>query len=154
MLVLFLLSFSLHAFADVFVCKDDKGKTIYQDKPCLNASSRKLEILPAPSIEEQNLAQERIKKITEESQQRAAAAELERQQQEKKDAELEKIALEQRILELLEKQAAAEQNVTRWNWVSPWNRWFRKPHHRDDDHHSNHPRSDDKERPLNKTKPE
>lgn len=123
MKLIFMLSMvllSIEAHAEIFVCRDAQNKTIYQDKPCALETVRTLEPIPAPSIEEQILAQERIDKLNEISSQRAMAAETERLQQEKNNLEQEKIELEKRKLELVEKQATLdEQPVTRYIYVNP-----------------------------------
>lgn len=59
-------------------------------------------------LADQQLAQERIEKINETFQLRAAKAEADRIEQEKRDIELEKIALEKQRIKLLEQQALAE----------------------------------------------
>ncbi|MBA3695970.1 MAG: hypothetical protein H0W85_04225 [Methylotenera sp.] len=134
-----LLFFFTHAYGEVFVCKDD-NKTIYQDKQCENITIRKLDILPPPTPEERAQAEERLQRITEQSRQRSTAVEVERQQQEKNDIELEKIGIERRKLELLEKQAAAEQPVTRV-YVKPGYRRLHKKHNTGDGHTPHVPNS-------------
>ena len=139
MKLIFILSIVLLSFranAEIFVCKDGKGRTLYQDKPCATETLRKLDTLPPPSIEEQTLAQERIDRMNEVSQQRATAAEIERQQQEKNDLEQERIAIERRKLELLEKQAALEAEPARYIYVNPRFRYgVQRPHQHRDWHH-------------------
>lgn len=140
-----MLCLSMHVHAAVFVCKNAKGGTVYQDTPCNNGAVRKLDLLPAPSQEEQEAAQQRLQRINEQSQKFAMAAESERQQQEKYALEQERIALERRRVELLEQQALAEQNANQWVWVNPyyrssyrnqWNRshWPRNPWTRNPEH--------------------
>lgn len=127
-----LLSFKAHA--EIFVCRDVKDKTVYQDTPCTTETIRKLEVIPAPSLEEQALAQERIDRLNEISHQRAMAADSERIQQEKNNIEQEKIDLEKRKLELQEKQAILdEQPATRYIYVNPQlrHRWPRPHQHKD-----------------------
>ena len=101
---------SLQSHAEIFVCKDDKNKTIYQDEPCKNQTLRTLQKAPEPSLEDQLIAQDRLDQLKAVSQQRALTAEAERIEQEKRELELEKLALEKQKIELLEKQALAEQN--------------------------------------------
>lgn len=133
--ILSIIFFSIKANAEIFVCKDDKSRTIYQDKPCATKTIRKLETLPPPSIEEQGLAQERIDKMNEMSQQRAATVEAERLQQEKNDIEQERIALEKRRLDLLEKQATLEEEP-RYIYVNPRLRHgITRPHQHSDWQH-------------------
>ncbi|MES2637674.1 MAG: hypothetical protein V4605_10130, partial [Pseudomonadota bacterium] len=83
LLMIFTLSLSFQAFAEIFVCKDAKNKITYQDEPCLDETVRTLKNVPDAPIEDQILAQERIKRANELSMQRALMAEAERQQQEK-----------------------------------------------------------------------
>jgi hypothetical protein len=96
--------------ANIFVCKDVNNKTIYQDEPCTNKTIRTLPKAPEPSPEELLSAQQRIDKINERYQERAAAAEAQRIEQEKNDLAQEQLALEKQKIELLEKQALAEEN--------------------------------------------
>lgn len=132
-----MLCLSMHVHADVFVCKNDKGGTVYQDTPCNNGVARKLDLLPAPSQEEQEAAQQRLQRINEQSQKFALAAESERQQQERFNLEQERLELERRRIELLEQQTLAEQNANQWVWVNPYyrsayrNHWPRSQWHRD-----------------------
>ncbi len=138
MKLLFILSIiflSFKANAEIFVCKDDKSRTIYQDTPCATETIRKLDTLPPPTIEEQALAQERIDKMNEISQHRAAIAEAERLQQEKNDLEQERVAVEKRRLELQEKQATLEEEP-RYIYVNPrFRHGIIRPHqHRDWQH--------------------
>jgi hypothetical protein len=101
---------ALPARADIFVCQDDKNRTIYQDEPCANQTIRTIKNVPAPTPEEQALAQERIDQINESYRLRATETELERLEQEKREIELEKIALEKQRIELLEQQALNERH--------------------------------------------
>lgn len=135
--LLLMLSTALQVQAEVYVCTSDKG-TIYQDKPCASGQTRKLDITPAPTLEEQNAAQQRLQKISEQSQKFEMAAERARQQQAKEAAEQEKLALERRKLELLEQQAVAEQNTKQWVWGYPWYKRPYFPHHREDGHINEH----------------
>lgn len=109
--ILIILSIiTLPAHADIFVCLDDKNRTVYQDEPCADKTIRTIKNVPAPTPEEQALAQERIDQIHETSRLRATETELERLEQEKREIELEKIALERQRLELLEQQALNERH--------------------------------------------
>lgn len=108
-LIIITLFFSLQAHADIYVCRDNQKRTIYQDEPCAIEMTRKLKTLPAPSAEELLLAQERVRRSNEFWQQRSSLAELQRRQDEIYALELEKIDIENRKLELLEKQALASQ---------------------------------------------
>lgn len=110
-LILITLLFSLQVHADIYVCRDDQKRMIYQDEPCAVEMIRKLKGLPAPSAEEQLLVQERIRRLNEISQQRAAMAELQRRQDEMNALALERIDLEKRQLDLLEKQASASEQA-------------------------------------------
>lgn len=101
---------SLPVQADIFVCKDAQNKIVYQDEPCSHQTIRTIKNVPAPTLADQQLAQERIEKINETSQLRAAKAESDRIEQEKRDIELEKIALEKQRIELLAQQALAERH--------------------------------------------
>ncbi|HSI38138.1 MAG TPA: DUF4124 domain-containing protein [Methylotenera sp.] len=101
------LFFSLQAHADIYVCRDNQKRTIYQDEPCAVEMTRKLKILPAPSAEAQLLAQERVRRSNEIWQQRA----LQRRQDEMYALELERLDIEKRKLELLEEQALASEQA-------------------------------------------
>lgn len=126
-----MLCLSMHVYADVFACKNDKGGIVYQDKPCIGGTVRKVDILPPPSAEEREAAEQRLQRINEQSNKFALAAESERQQQEKYALEQERIALERRRVELLEQRALAEQNANQWVRVNPYyiNQWKRNPWH-------------------------
>lgn len=106
--LLFAALVALPVQAEIFVCQDAQNKTIYQDEPCAHQTLRTLKNVPAPTLEEQALAQERIDKINETYRLRAAQTESERLAQEKQDLELERIALEKQRIELLEQQAQNE----------------------------------------------
>ena len=84
----------LMAQAEIFVCKDSKNQLTYQDEPCLNKTLRTLKHVPDAPIEDQISARERIERANAQSQERAVAAELERQQQQKEYRELQAIAIE------------------------------------------------------------
>ncbi|MES2499910.1 MAG: hypothetical protein V4570_05205 [Pseudomonadota bacterium] len=115
LLMIFTLSLSFQAFAEIFVCKDAKNKITYQDEPCSDETVRMLKNVPDAPIEDQILAQERIKRANELSMQRALMAEAERQQQEKSNREYQAIVLERRKLDLLEKQRLElEQSTPLW----------------------------------------
>jgi murein DD-endopeptidase MepM/ murein hydrolase activator NlpD len=102
--------------AEIFVCKDGNKQLTYQDEPCPNKMLRKLKNVPDAPLEDQIMARERINRAVALSQERAAAAELERQQQQKEYRELQAIAIEKQKLELLERQTlAAEQSA-----IPPW----------------------------------
>jgi hypothetical protein len=110
-LIIITLFFSLQAHAEIYVCRDAQKRIIYQDEPCIVEMVRKLKTVPAPSAEELWLAQERIQRLNEISQQRAALAETQRRQDEMYALELEKIDLEKRKLELQEKLALASEQA-------------------------------------------
>jgi hypothetical protein len=109
MLIMFAV-IALPARADIFVCQDDKNRTIYQDEPCATQTIRTIKNVPGPTPEEQAIAQQRIDQINETYRLRATETELERLEQEKRDIELEKIALEKQRIELLEQQALNERH--------------------------------------------
>ncbi len=112
------LSFlSFETRAEIFVCKDNHNKIIYQDEPCLNTMLRTLKNVPDASIEDQNLARERIDKANALSLQRAQLAETERQQQDKANREYQAISIEKRKLELLEKQNLESEQVIVPQWI-------------------------------------
>ena len=117
----FLLSFEVHA--EIFVCKDDKNKITYQEKPCLITTLRTLKNIPDASIEDQTLGRDRINKANEIYHQQALKAEAQRQQLEARDRELEALALERRKVELLEKQAAQQAAASQWNGGVRWSYW-------------------------------
>ena len=117
----FLLSFQVHA--EIFVCKDDKNKVTYQEKPCLNTTLRTLKNIPDAPIEDQILARDRISKANQIYHQQTLKAEAERQQSEARDRELEAMAIERRKVELLEKQAAELAAASRWNGGVRWGYW-------------------------------
>lgn len=121
LVAIFLLSFQVHA--EIFVCKDDKNKITYQEKPCLNTTLRTLKNIPDAPIEDQILARDRISKANEIYHQQALKAEVERQQSEVRDRELEALAIERRKVELLEKQAADQAAASRWNGGVRWGYW-------------------------------
>ncbi len=115
MLSTFLLTFQAHA--EIFVCKDGKGRITYQEKPCLTIMVNKLKNIPDAPIEDQILAQNRINKANEMYRQREAKAEVERQQQAAHDRALELIEIEKRKLELLERQTVAAERAAASRWV-------------------------------------
>ncbi len=106
----------LMAQAQIFVCKDSKNQLTYQDEPCLNKTLRTLKHVPDAPIEDQISARERIERANAQSQERAVAAELERQQQQKEYRELQAIAIEKQKLELLESQTLASEQYV----IPPW----------------------------------
>ena len=57
-----MLSLSVHLAADIFKCKDEQGKTSFQDGPCEeNASSEKVDVQVNSFDSEENLSLERPK---------------------------------------------------------------------------------------------
>ena len=106
-LIIITLFFSLQAHADIYVCRDALKRTIYQDEPCTVEMVRKLKTVPPPSVEELWLAEERVRRSNE----ILALAALQRRQDEIYALELEKIDIENRKLELLEKQALASEQA-------------------------------------------
>ena len=116
LLIMLACMLPLTAQAQIFVCKDSKNQISYQDEPCLNKTLRTLKHVPDAPIEDQISARERLDRANALSQERALAAELEREKQQKEYRELQAIAIEKQKLELLERQTlASEQSV-----IPPW----------------------------------
>lgn len=99
--------FANQAEAEVFKCKDNKGKIIYQEHACQNETIDKLKIMPGPPIEEQIRAQAREDKMRQDEAAKKAAEEIARKELEKKyQAEI----LERQQTELLKRQQQEEQH--------------------------------------------
>lgn len=117
LLMISALALPLQAHAEIFVCKNVNNKITYQDTPCIDQTIRTLKNVPDAPIEYQIEAQERIRRSTELSEQRALIAEAERQQQEKANREYQAIAIERRKVELLEEQSVALEQTIAPQWV-------------------------------------
>ena len=117
LLLVSLTLISFEACADIFVCKDNFAKIIYQDEPCQTTTLRTLKNVPDAPIEDQILARERIEKANALSLQRAQLAATERQEQDKANREYQAIAVEKRKLELLEKQNLESEQVIVPQWI-------------------------------------
>ena len=124
-----LVIFANQATAEIFKCKNDKGKISYQSQPCQKETMGKLSILPSPPIEEQLRAQAKVDKIRQdqaakkvvdeiarekwekeyqaEQLEKQQAELLKRQQQEELYRRLQAQELEKRKMELLERQTRA-----------------------------------------------
>jgi hypothetical protein len=103
-----LIAIPLHA--EIYVCKDDLNRTVYQDEPCERSTMRILQKAPEPSVADQMAAKERLEKYHERSQQLAAQTQAENLERQRQALEEERLALEKQRIELLERQSAAEQN--------------------------------------------
>lgn len=126
LLIVSTLFISFQVDAEIFVCKDNKNRITYQEKPCLTTMVGKLKNIPDAPIEEQVLAQDRINKANEVYRQRIASEAVARQQQEANDREIEAIEIERRKLELLERQTiAAEKAAASSRWVGGVRWWHR-----------------------------
>lgn len=98
--------FANQAIAEIFKCKNDKGKISYQEHPCQKETIDKLKIMPGPPIEEQIRAQAKVDKMRQDQDAKKAADEVARKEWEKK-YQAEK--LEQQQTELLKRQQQEEQ---------------------------------------------
>lgn len=72
--------FALQAHADIFKCKDGKGKITYQETPCSTTTVGKMGYVPDMSLEDQARAQSRANEQKNMVRQISAAEEAERQQ--------------------------------------------------------------------------
>jgi phage protein D len=121
------LTFAAHA--EIFKCKDDKGRMTYQETPCLTATVKKLSNVPDAPIEDQIRTQARTNKILEMDRQKRAAEEAERRQEVENEKRLvleqeaerkrkKAEALEKYKLELMERQARAAEEAA-WKARGP-----------------------------------
>jgi|APLak6261699311_1056244.scaffolds.fasta_scaffold11885_1 type IV secretory pathway VirB10-like protein len=94
LLIVIAFFFNAEAKAQVYKCKNEKGKITYQSSPCQNDTGGKLWIMPGPPIEEQMREQA---KVAEMEARRAEAYKEQRLQAEKAQEAYDKKKLEEKI---------------------------------------------------------
>lgn len=116
LLIVIAFFFNTEANAQVYKCKNEKGKITYQSSPCQNETGKKVLILSGPTKEEQMIEQARVAEIQarraeENEKQRIRAEEAQKEYDNRKEKE--KIEAEKKQEQIRKMEAERQEEIRR-----------------------------------------
>ena len=109
LLMFAVLAFSASAQAEMFKCKDDRGRAVYQEQPCENSNLRAIGTVKKPGT----VSADEVSRMEAEKAKTRSRLDAQYKAEQEARAEYEKRMMERRRVEALEDQARAQEQQAR-----------------------------------------